>query len=403
LAADGATAELRARHAAHYCDVAEAAEAGVRTADEGRWARDVAADFGNLRAAHLWAIETADVDLDARLLVALWNYGLQRLSAEYFRWVEEAFDRLSFDSHALLPDLHGIAALGAWLRGDLGKCMRACEAAFDAEQRLDTGVTLPARMAITFATAYAPRIGDPALRPIELQAPGRFLEIVAWSRQLGDPYWLVFSMDSGSLGMVISGQHERAATLAGRALRTAHQSGSPTAISHALFSVATAVEHSDPERAEAALEASVSEARDVDSPLVLGLSMSRLATLRRRLDRPRAAVPLLLELLDHWDRLGDQPQLWHTIRESAMCLGLLGEHETAVRLMSSAEQAELVMPPLPIDSAHASDLRESLRVRLGEHGFTAAELSGAGLTREEAVVLATRSLAASRAAATTTV
>ena len=393
LTATEGTAGPRARHAAFYRDVAESAEPGLRTADEAKWAREIAADFGNLRAAHLWAVENADVDLDARLLVALWDYGLQRLSAEYFRWVEEAFDRLTFDDHLLLPDLHGIAALGAWLRGGLGQCTRACQAAFEAERRVGVGVRLPARMAIVFATAYAPRVGDPALRPMELQAPDRFLEIVSWSRALGDPYWLVFSLATGSLGMVIGGEHERATTLAGRALRTARQSGSPTAIAHALFSVAVAIEQSEPERAEAALEESVDRARGVDSPLVLGLSMSRLATLRRRFDRPRAAVPLLMELLDHWDRLSHLPQLWHTIRESAMCLGLLGEDQTAVRLLAAVEQAELVMPSLPIDRAHASDLSESLRARLGEHGFAAARLTGADLTREEAVVLATRSLA----------
>jgi predicted ATPase/DNA-binding SARP family transcriptional activator len=398
LAAAEGTAEVRSRHAVLYRDLAERAEAGLRTADEATWARRIAADFGNLRAAHLWAVDNADVDLDARLLVALWNFGLQRLSAEYFRWVDEAFDRLSFEDCPLLPDLHGIAALGAWLRGDLGQCLRACQAAFDAEQRLGTGVRLPARMAIIFATAYAPRIGDPALGPMEAQAPDRFLEIVAWSKELGDPYWLVFSLATGSLGMVISGEHERAMSLANRALDMASQSGSPTAVAHALFAVATATEQPDPARAEVALAQSVDAARGADSPLVLGLSMSRLATLRRRLDRPQEAVPLLLDLLVHWDRLGDRPQLWHTIRESAMCLGLLGDDETAVRLLARAEQAQLVMPSLPIDRAHASDLGAVLSERLGAHAFAAASEAGARLTRPEAVVLAARSLADMHAA-----
>jgi predicted ATPase/DNA-binding SARP family transcriptional activator len=398
LAATEGTAEVRSRHAVLYRDFAERAEAGLRTADEATWAREIAADLGNLRAAHLWAVENTDVDLDARLLVALWNFGLQRLSAEYFNWVDEAFDRLSFEGCPLLPDLWGIAALGAWVRGDLGQCLRACQAAFDSEQRLGSDVTLPARMAIVFATAYAPRTGDPALGSMEAQAPGRFLEIVAWSKALGDPYWLVYSLASGSLGMVISGEHERATTLAGRALDMAHRSGSPTAIAHALISVAAATEPSDPARAEIALAEGVDAARGADSSLVLGLSMSGLATLRRRLDRPQEAVPLLLDLLVHWDRLGDRPQLWYTIRESAMCLGVLGDDETAVRLLASAEQAQLVMPSLPIDRAHASDLRAVLAARLGAHAFAAASEAGARLTRPEALVLAARALADMHAA-----
>ena len=139
--------------------------------------------------------------------------------------------------------------------------------------------------------------------------------------------------------------------------------------------------------------ASVDAARGADSPLVLGLSMSRLATLRRLLDRPQEAVPLLLDLLVHWDRLGDRPQSPHTIRESAMRLGLLGDEETAVRLLARAEQAQLVMPSLPIDRAHAGDLGVVLGERLGAHAFAAASEAGVWLTRPEAVVLAARSLA----------
>ena len=116
---DAAMAELTARHARYYCDLAAAAEPGLRTSDEARWVAEITADLGNLHAAHRWALDHRDIDLDARLLAALWNYGLQHLSAEYFRWVEEALAVLSFEDHPLVAELHGIAALGAWLRGDL--------------------------------------------------------------------------------------------------------------------------------------------------------------------------------------------------------------------------------------------------------------------------------------------
>jgi hypothetical protein len=398
LAADGATAELRARHAAHYCDVAEAAEAGVRTADEGRWARDVAADFGNLRAAHLWAIETAEVDLDARLLVALWNYGLQRLSAEYFRWVEEAFGRLAFGDHPLVPELHGIAALGAWLRGDLGKCMRACEAAFDAEKRLHSRLSLPARMAVVLAAAYAPS-ADEAHVALSAQVPSRFLEVVTWTRHLGDPYWLVYSMINGSLGMVMAGDLGGAAALADRALRVARGSGCPTSLAWALFGFATALEDAEPERAQELLEEGVGMARLAESRMVLGLSLSRLATIHRRLGRPLDAVPLLVELLDHCDRLGNRPLLWHTIREAVMCLGHLQPGDTGVRLLAAVDRAEMVMPMLPPDRAQVAKLVGELREAVGDDAFAAATVSGASLSREEAVVLTARSLASVESAA----
>jgi predicted ATPase/class 3 adenylate cyclase len=391
LVAAGDADERRARHADFYCDFAQAAESGLRTAEEARWVTLVAADFGNLHAAHLWAIDNAAVDLDARLLVALWNYGLQRLSAEYFRWVEEALDKLSFDAHPLLADLHGIAALGAWLRGDLRQSMRSCRAAFDAERQLGSGTTLPARMAIVVAVAYTPP-GNPELEPIAAEVPNRFLEIVEWCRALDDPFWLGYSMVTGSLGMVMAGDLERAAKLADRALQAARQAGCPTSIAYALFSLATALEQSDAELAEQLLEEAVPAARSVDGRLVLGLGMSLQATLQRRLGRPLDAVPLLLELIDLWDRVADLPQLWHTVREAAFCLSLIGEDATAVRLLASVDRAELVMPLTPTDPASVTESSEDLRRRLGDHEFASASAAGAEMARETAVELATRTL-----------
>ncbi len=390
-AADG-----RTRHAAFYAGIAQAGDAGLRTADEANWVARLGADFGNLHATHLWAIENADVDLEALLLVSLWNYGLQRLSAEYFRWVDQAFDKLSFDDHPRLADLKGIVALGAWLRGDLRQTMGSCRSAFDAEQRLGSGVTLPARMAIILTVNYTSLVGDPAFGTITAEVPSRFLEVVEWSRALGDPFWLGYSMDTGSFGMVMGGELERAEKLAGRALELARHSGCPTSVAYALFAVAMALGQSHSERAEPLLDESVRAARAVESRLVLGLSMSLLATMRRRLGRPLDALPLLLELLDHWDRLEFLPQLWNTVRESAICLGLLGEDQIAVHLLASVERVELVMPLLPVDRADASELSEQLRERLGDDAFGDAWTAGMDLTREVAVELATRGLVDAR-------
>ncbi len=396
LAAGGGTAGRRARHARYYVDLAETAEAGLRTADEPRWVSQVNADFGNLRAAHLWAIEQGDVDLSARLLVALWNYGLQRLSVETFRWVDEAMAALPLDDHPLAAELSGASALAAWMRGDLRQCMRSCRAAFGAEERLGSGVTLPARMAILLAAAYSPPVGDPEIEPIAADAPGRFLEVVAWSRALGDPFWLVYSMTTGSHGMVLAGEHERAAALAGRAVRTARGSGCPTVIAWALFSLANALEDSQASRAEALLEEGVGAARSANSNLVLGVSLALQATLRRRLGRPVLAAPLLLELLDRWDRLATIPQLWHTIRDAAMCLGLLGADQPAARLLAAVEGAELVMPVNPVDRPQLVAVTEQLRERLGEGAFAEARAGGADLTREAATVMAARALVEAR-------
>jgi predicted ATPase/class 3 adenylate cyclase len=396
LAAAGQAGEQRARHADFYVGLAETAQAGMRTAEEARWAASVQADLGNLRATHLWAIEHDEVDVAARLLVALWVYGVHRPSGEFFRWVEEAFAALPLGDHPLAADLYGIDALGAWVQDDLHRCLRSCQAAFDAEGRLDTGVTVPARIAIVMAASYAPQAGDPRLAPIVAEAPARFLELVAWARELDDPYWLSYTMATGANGMTIAGEHERAAVLAGRALKQARRCGCPSQIAWSLESLGFALERTDPPRAEALLDESVCIAREVRSELVLGVSLALLTTLHRRLGRPLDAIPLHLELLDHWDRLGVVPQMWHTLREAAMCLGLIGVDDPAVRLLTAVEQAEMVMLESSVDRAEVDAVIEDLRVRLGTAAFADARLAGTGLTREAATVLAARSLADAR-------
>jgi predicted ATPase/class 3 adenylate cyclase len=392
LGAAGGAGELRARHAEYYVRAAEAASAGMRTGDEARWAASVHADLGNLRSAHLWAIEHEDVDLAARLLIALWIYGVHRPSGEFFRWVEEAFAALPLGDHERAAELYGIDALGAWVRDDLQRCLRSCQAAFDAETQRGTGVTVPARIAIVMAASYAPT-ADPRLVPITSDAPRRFLELVAWAREVGDPYWLSYTMATGANGMNIAGDHERAAALAERALDQARRSGCLSQIAWSLESLGFALEYADPPRAEALLEESVRTARGVRSDLVLGVSLALLATMRRRLGRPLDAMPLHVELLDHWDRLDVVPQMWHTLREAAMCLGMVGIDDPAVRILTAVERAEMVMPESAVDRAQVDTVMDDLRVRLGAAAFADARSAGSGLTREAATVLAAGALA----------
>jgi predicted ATPase/class 3 adenylate cyclase len=383
----------RSRHAAFYVAMAEEARNGLLTDAESRWTTQLSADFGNLQAAHAWASQRNDLELEVRLLLALWNYGLQRLSPEYFRWVEEAMSALPLDSHERAPDLYGVAALGAWLRGDSHESARLCRAAFAAEEVFESGVTMPARMAAVVVTPYAPNATDPAVMELAGEIAARFLEMVDWCRGSRSPYWLVYSLVTGSLGRSMAGDVDRAMLLAGRALDAAKGSGCPTSLAWAYFGMGMALEQGEPHRAEELLDESVNMARSVDSRLILGISLSLLAVLRRRLARPLDAVPPLLELLDQWDRLGNSPQVWHAVREAAMCLADLGVDELAVTLLASVERADLVMPLLPADQAHLSSLLSELEERLGSDRFRRARNEGLTVRRAAALALARHALA----------
>ena len=392
LTAMGDADASRDRLSAFFVAMAEEAGDGLLTDAEPRWVTKLSADFANLQAVHVWALQRQDVELEVRLLLALWNYGLQRLSPGYFRWVEEAMSSLPLESHRRAADLLGIAALGAWLRGDFHESVRLCGAAFAAEEANDSGVTMPARMATVVVTSYSGG-SDPAVTELAAAAGTRFLEMVAWCRASENPFWLVYSLVTGSLGSSMAGDADRATLLARRGLDAANRSGCPTSLAWALFGMGTAIEQTDPVRAEELLDNSVRQARAVESRLILGVSLSLLAVLRRRLHRPLDAVPPLLELLDHWDRLGNRPQVWHAVREAGMCLGLLGIDDLAVTLLASVDRADLVMPLLPDDRAHLSTLLPELESRLGVEAFRRARDAGSVLDREGALALARQSLA----------
>ncbi|MEV2277062.1 BTAD domain-containing putative transcriptional regulator [Nocardiopsis sp. NPDC049922] len=90
LAESGATGRARLRHARHFADLAERADAGVRGRDQRRWLERLDCEAANLRAALDTAVREADTDLALRLANALcWYRHLRGRSGES----REALDR----------------------------------------------------------------------------------------------------------------------------------------------------------------------------------------------------------------------------------------------------------------------------------------------------------------------
>ena len=55
------------------------------------------AELANLRAAHAWLIDRADVDALAELAVSLFDYGFQAVRPEFFAWVEASLEVVATD------------------------------------------------------------------------------------------------------------------------------------------------------------------------------------------------------------------------------------------------------------------------------------------------------------------
>lgn len=74
LAAEGHAHALHRRHAAYYRELAEAAEAGLRSPDQLAWLARLDGEHDNLRAALHWLLESGDAAGAQRLAGSLWYW-----------------------------------------------------------------------------------------------------------------------------------------------------------------------------------------------------------------------------------------------------------------------------------------------------------------------------------------
>src|SRR5205085_5268538 len=72
LEASGVAEEVRRRHAVYYLELAEAAQPGMRVAEQGVWFERLERELNNLRGALGWAQEAGEAEIGLRLAGALW-------------------------------------------------------------------------------------------------------------------------------------------------------------------------------------------------------------------------------------------------------------------------------------------------------------------------------------------
>ena len=371
---DDERTELRTTFTAHVVAWAEQISRELRGPNELHRAPLVSLEFDNLRAVFGWSIADADAETSLRLVAALWDYAFMRMQTEIFDWAERA---AALTEATRLPgrsDALGIASLGAWVRENPDKSASLAAEAF----RLERDENSPRTLAVRLATQNSARYSDAGR-----EAPDVFREIVELSEALGDPYWLVNVDVLQSIGQSLFGRPERAHVSAVAALDKARSVGNPSSIAWAMFALGLSIEPSDPEHAEEVLDEALTHARSVDNRWVGAMCTARLVSVRRRLRGALEAVPLLLELLDLWERAGHRSQLWSSLGQAALCLAELGDDAAAITIHSATTTAQLSMPPLPGDARAMDDALARIHERHGDDAVatwarraTALDLAG---------------------------
>jgi predicted ATPase/DNA-binding SARP family transcriptional activator len=311
-----------ARHARYYTDLAEQAATGIRTADERAWRERMLPDYDNLRAAFEHAIAASDIDLALRLVTSIVELAHLRVGYEASGWAERALELASPD-HRLFPAAAGFAARGAWNRGDFE---RARSLAALAEGRIPgrgTGrVAYPGDVLADLALYE----GDPHAALAHYDAE------VARARRDGDPIRLVWTLFYVAICHAVLRDPQAGLPAAEESVPVADATANPTARSMARYALGLVLKKSEPDRALALFDEAAELAASVQNFWWHGIALMEAAATRAVHSDPATAARLFIDVLDHWDRVGDWSQQWLNLRYVTRLLVRLGADDDAVVL-----------------------------------------------------------------------
>jgi predicted ATPase/class 3 adenylate cyclase len=256
LAETGRDEAPRARHAAHYLALAEAAEPGLTGPSERSWLEQLECEHDNLRAAMQWAVASGEGELGLRMGGALWRFwamrghlaeGRRRLSALL---AHPNCDALSGSTGAARAKaLHAAGTLAAQ-QGDNGAARSYLEASIAARRvvgaRSDLANSLSNLGIVTRSE------GDYAT------ARALYAESLAIHRELGNKSGIAHTLANLGLLARFQGDGAAARPLLEESLAIRRELGDPWAIANALNNLAeVALDEGDHASARALLEQSL--------------------------------------------------------------------------------------------------------------------------------------------------
>jgi hypothetical protein len=319
---NGVGDEFARRHTAYFAELAERAAAGMHGPDEQAWVERLLPDCDNLRTAFENAIGDHNVDLALRLVTSLSESVHLRVGFEASGWAERALEVVD-PEHPLFAAAVGFAARGAWNRGDQA---RARELASLADGRVpgygNGRVAYPGDVLADVALYE----GDPAAALAHYEG-----EMVR-ARRDDDPIRLVWTLFYVAICQAALRTPEAGLSAAEEALQVADVTANPTARSMGRYALGLVRKKSDPDRALALFDEAAELAASVQNFWWHGIAMMEAAATRGVHGDPARAASDFIEVLDHWDRVGDWSQQWLNLRYVTRFLNRVGAGDDAVAL-----------------------------------------------------------------------
>jgi predicted ATPase/DNA-binding SARP family transcriptional activator len=327
---------VRDRHAAHYLELAESSEPGLKGPDQEAWGERVEREHDNLRAALAHAEPLAALRIAAALGFFWYTHGYSGEGVAHL-------ERTLAAAPEAPPQLRGRAlqALGI-LRAQRGD--ERAEATFREALEMFRLAGEEARVpvALNSLAIMARERGDSA------GARAAFEEAADLYRSLGDRHRLADALSN--LGVV-------------------------------------AVDEGRLEEAEALFAESIELDRAFDNRWGLGQTLSGQALLALARGLPDEASALLDEAVEAMRRLDDRPSLVMLLEQLAATAAVRGDDALAARLWGAASaHRDAAGEPRTVAEAAAIDRHlDSSRAGLGAERFAAAARDGAELELEAAL------------------
>ncbi|CAM4065382.1 Regulatory protein AfsR [Mycobacterium basiliense] len=318
----GTAEQYARRHATYYTELVERAGVGVQGPDERDWVKRMLPDYDNLRAAFECAMADEDADLGLRLVASASELCALRIGYEVAGWAERVIDIADAD-HPLYAAVVGTAARAAWAQGDFGRVRRLAPLAAGR---------IPGPGTARFAYP-ADALTDVALFEGDVHGVLAYWRGAAdHARRVGDPIRLSQTLSTVAVCQRVLFNSEDA-LLAGReAVEVAESTANPTTRSGAYFSLGFLLKKSEPARALALFDEAARLAGQAQNFWWYGIALMEAAATRGVHGDPREAARLFVEVLDHWDRVGDWSEMWISLRYVTRLLVRLGADEDALFL-----------------------------------------------------------------------
>ena len=362
---------VRLAHAHHFVRMASEHYAALRRPnDADRVFAAIDADIANLRAAHAWLVDRADVDALAELAVSLFDFAFQAMRPEIFAWVEASLDVIAADDPRRAELLDSVC-YGRWQFGDVDGAWAALReglALAEPGTRAHRGL-LAAHMNLEG------RAGN-----LDVAIP-LAIEAAALAAAAGDTVWFAVERFQELLFRGLAGDAS-AAEEAERWTVDAQSEGNSIVSCWARYAAGEVLAADDPERARRHIDAALEHAEACSCRFVKGVAGLTAASLEARNGDPRAAAAAYRELLEFW-QIGSLGPIGVTIMRGVVeVLASLGDAETAAILHGGVAVSDAA-PAFGPDAYRQSALNRRLRRDLGETAFEAAVERGGQLDDDE--------------------